>query len=62
MEMGVRKAEAARRRASAGGGDPQGEGAHPSFLDEAQATRMPPSPAAILPALESCLLQAVLLD
>lgn len=61
MEMGVRKAEAARRRASARG-DPQGEWAYPSFQDKAQATRMPPSPAAILPALESCLLQAVLLD
>ena len=41
MEIGVRRAEAARRRKSAGG-DPQGEGVPPRPLqDKAQATRPP---------------------
>ena len=49
MEMGVRRAEAARRQASAGRGH-QGEWApHASIKGKAQATRLPPRPAAILP-------------
>ena len=57
MEIGVRRAEAARRRKSAGG-DPQGEGSPaPGQSSGHQAALLP-----AFPALESCRLQAILGD